>query len=361
MDESEFTIHLFSNSSMDVYPSNSLTKFTVNLSSPLYLNSFYKVALSEISLPAPFNSKKKSLSRDRIVFDDLEYTKMYPVQTFKTFISCILRVCATSVTEYTRDYFNEYLDKEIFFDPYTFPKIFANDVTSILHPDNTAEFPLEIHELMFEDPGRLTPSDYIPPEHFGSFVHYWMNSYVRLSKKQAYTLKQILNACVVKIFNKTRVELQNFTDLYKVLDEEYKTIEEKEEIIYNMRNNSDHMIRRFIERFVSTVETIRNEILLERKITVQDNENFIFVYADIVRESYLSNIKARILSVFPKSTDGESVHIKQDILNYEAVDRSIINSISIIVSDEFGSLLNLAPSLSPTHIVLKFRREEMNL
>src|SRR5690349_10659345 len=109
---SEFSVHLFSNASSDIYPENGLTRFTVALSQPIILNGSFSVALSEIYFPPLFNVENSKKSRDRIVLDNVVNFKEEVPKTstniLEGFLNTILRVCSNSVEDYDETYFSEF-------------------------------------------------------------------------------------------------------------------------------------------------------------------------------------------------------------------------------------------------------------
>ena len=56
MESQGFYITLPSNASLDVYPNNTLTKYTVRLPRTLYLKEGYEVALAEIMYPVSWET-----------------------------------------------------------------------------------------------------------------------------------------------------------------------------------------------------------------------------------------------------------------------------------------------------------------
>lgn len=163
MDPEEFSVYLFSNSSLDTYADNSLTRFTVDLKTPLYLgeNTKYSVALSEINIPASFSNARAERSRDCIVFNQFDYVVLFNgVASFANFIEATLRICSTDISLYDETYFRDYLNKSIMFHPFTFPPTFRNDHTEISDPQIFLEIPLELSLLLKTNE---TIDDFLPP------------------------------------------------------------------------------------------------------------------------------------------------------------------------------------------------------
>lgn len=112
-------MNLFLSASAAEY-SDTLTKFTFDMAQPLYLDGPYSVALTQISLPPSFPLENSLSSRDSIVFEQFNYSKLYPSDTFEDFINATLRIAASDVKFYGEDYFRDFADKDIFYSPYTF-------------------------------------------------------------------------------------------------------------------------------------------------------------------------------------------------------------------------------------------------
>ena len=64
MEVKQFYLHLPSNSSLDKFPSNTLTEYQVGLPQTVSLTGDWEVALTEIHYPHSWNSWKKILVID---------------------------------------------------------------------------------------------------------------------------------------------------------------------------------------------------------------------------------------------------------------------------------------------------------
>lgn len=355
MEESEFSIHLFSNSSLQNYPDNSLTRFSVDLATPLYLGvNRYKVALSEIFVPPGFPIENTLSSRDCIIYEDVNYEG----NDFAAFIDTTLRLCTMDVTIYDRSYFRHYLDPSVVFHPHTLHLTHPDDVTAFADGETKKYFKLDIIDLVTGIVSEA-PSDYIPSVRSAEFVEYFKNSSVTVALRRRYTLKQLLWTCIDKILSKTRMESYvkppANNPLFGELKLKYPKKDDYEARLLFVRSKSHTLMRRFIERFVSAVETTRLAIMTERSLQAARLEKYLIVYCDICSDRLFSGTRAKILSLFDYDAKRDfSVKLSQ--LDYSRVDRAVVHTISILLMDEYGEQLNLQESMVPTHVCLKLKR-----
>lgn len=365
MGESEFTVRLFSNSSMDCFPSNSLTRFTVNLSNPLYLSGSYSVALTEIDLPPRYDSTRSSSSRDRIVFDMFKYGEMYKEKTLANFANCLLRSCSSDPSIYGISYFAKYLDPSIVFDPYSLFETFKGDETPPARPEEKdsskkIKFYLELDKLVLSSESN---SEFLPSISTQSTeADFLLNGYVEFSRYQRYTMRQILFATIEAIVTNLRIDMRSdgstiHDDIVKFLQankSSEKPTESLEKALNSMRYNNSILAQRFIMNFVGQIQKVRDEMTNEKRFAEQVNENFVVVYSDVVSDSYFASTKAKILSVFPISERTISKRFSNP--DFARISNNMIRSISIIIGDEHGRALNLQPSVVPSYVALKFKR-----
>lgn len=363
MEDREFTIHLFSNSSLANYPDNSLTRFQVDLSSPLYLGSSYSVALSEIYVPPAFPAANSLSARDCIIYEDMNYVKFHGDKNdFAAFIETTMRLCSMDVTLYDRAYFRDYLDPNIIYHPDTLRETHPNDVTTIASDDRKRFFNLDIDKLFSGKVGSVPSemaADYYPIVKSSDFKRYFDASSVTVVERRRYTLKQLLWTCINKILSKTRMETYatagTANPSYGELLGQLPKRDSFEKEIIKVVTNSGELIRRFIERFIESVQTVRLAMMKERSLKPIRLEKFLIVYCDICADRLFSSTRARILSVFDYSARRD-FSIKLSQLDYNKIDRPIVHSISILLMDEHGEQLDLQPSAVPTHVCLKIKR-----
>lgn len=362
MEDSEFSIHLFSNASLQNYPENTLSRFSVDLARPLYLgDNQYKVALSEIFVPPGFPLESTLSYRDCIVYEDVDYATFYTPDNFEAFINVTMRMCALDPTIYDRSYFRHYTDPNILFHPNTIRLTHPDDVTSFADTDIKKYFNLNISDLFDYKSSNAeeTPSAYLPPVRSDKFQNYFQASSVTIALRRRYTLKQVLWTCIEKILTKTRME--TFTKapvanpLFAELKGQNPTVEAFEKKLQFITNHSRELIRRFIARFVSIVEKVRETVMIERSLKAVRYEKYLIVYCDICADRLFAGTRAKILSVFDYDAKRDfSVKLSQ--LDYSRVDRAVVHTISILLLDEHGEQLNLQPSQVPTHVCLKLKR-----
>lgn len=368
--EEEFTVNLFSSASSDKY-SNSLTKFTCEMAQPIYLDGSYSVALSQISLPPSFPPETSISSRDSIVYEEFKYTKLYTTDNFQDFIDVTLRIASSDVRFYDVNYFKDFLDNSIIYSPDSLAQTHS-DISDSLPTSvkPTIYFNLNLDTLAAAG-SEFTNSDFIPLVNQSAFTEYFNKSYVRLAPRTRYTLKQILYLCIEKILSKLRSEGLQLAkkggdstqqtpveyppnDFYSKVLGKYDKKETFGNFIQLTAQRSNTLIRLFIERFVKTVLTLRDQIMKERSLPPVRSEKFLLVYSDVVKEQFLADTKARVLGIFPFNSDKE-FSMKLTQLDFNPVSKQVIHSISIALMDQDGNEINLRASTVPSFVSLKFR------
>lgn len=115
--EELFDNHLFSSSSIDIFPDNKLSNFTCQLVSPLFFNdnAKYQCALKNISFAQPFESKHELLGKDSIVFGTKNYPTSHNDFGIKRLLEIILSYNTTDPTIYNLYYFAPFLDENLVF------------------------------------------------------------------------------------------------------------------------------------------------------------------------------------------------------------------------------------------------------
>jgi hypothetical protein len=148
------------------------------------------------------------------------------------------------------------------------------------------------------------------------------------------------------------------------------------EAIKSHATHVNKLIHRFIEKFVTTVERFRDIILNERQNAIakeglsdifkektavmyddiDEAASFIVIYCDLCADSYFADTKGKILAVLPNMRQSSNFIYVASQIDYIPVDKTLINSISIILANENGKPLNLRPSFTPSYLQLKFKK-----
>lgn len=354
--DDEFDIHLFSNASSDLYYSNTLSSFTCELNTPVYFgeNHNYSVALTSIYIPPAFSTLNADKSKDTILIRKYNYAEMLNVKdaNFDDFINVILKMSACDVGLYDKPYFEEFLNDEIFFN------INSIKNTSLYHDyykidsKDVSKFPLDISSLLLNSE---TEKDFLPPVEVDKVSEFFKSSTVKLNYNESYSLKQILFTCIFNILERMDFEKVTSTKIDTELIQKYKNFKEIYSAIkrYNIKMNI--LVHRFIEKFLKSVEKVRNEITSEMKLSMSPSQKqFIIVYADICKFSFLANTKAKVLGVFIVNSRGALE--RSSNFHFIPVEKTMIKNISIVLADANGEKLNLIPSSTPSYLCLKFKK-----
>lgn len=355
--DDEFLVHLFSNS--DVYGSNTLSSFTNTLQTPINLgeNHGYRVSCCEILFPSMHITDDVAASKDCIVFKPLNYTKLNGgALSFDDFIELTLRFYAADCRIYNKEYFYQYLNESIDFHPLTLPLTsMRQDQTTILDENTKLSFPLEIDKLVLPDE---TKSDFYPQGDFDN--SFFTKSYVSLGTNQGYKLRQILYACLAKILEKFRLEYKTDKEskpIYDTLSKNYSNKRLFGEVLQKSNHFSNILLRRFIRKFVTSVENAKTKIFNENNFVdapLTPGDMFV-IYCDLVDESYFANGKSRVLSVFPTNVNNFLAY-KSHVHDFVPITKSLISSISIKVTDNFGNTPPFRDGFNSTYIALKFKK-----
>lgn len=83
-----------------------------------------------------------------------------------------------------------------------------------------------------------------------------------------------------------------------------------------------------------------------------EQNNFLYVYCDLIKPRHISDRFARFLRVIPLS-DG-SHHIRFNHIEYCPLERVYFDSISIMLSDSYGQRVKFNASTTPTFVTLHF-------
>lgn len=352
----EFDIHLFSNSSMSLYPSNSLSSFTCELSTPIYLgeNHNYSVALTDIYIPPAFDNVNTFLSKDSIIIRNYNYPQIIGKSDakFDDFIEVILKMSPCDIRIYNKAYFGEYLNKDLCFNNNTLKSTTLHKDNVEVNPSDHSKFPLNLTSLKLINEKN---EDFLPPVVDEKLKKFYENSVVLLNYNQNYTLKQVLYSCIKNILKELDWEAIKSTKNDDELKKKYESYDKIYESIKKYNFKLNELVHRFVEKFVTTVERIRDEIVKFLKLKYEHSvDKFVIVYSDICKYGFFGDTKVKVLGVFQNVTN--EILEKAKTFHFVPVESTLIKNISIILANESGQRLNLSPSLVPTLVVLKFKK-----
>jgi hypothetical protein len=392
MSQKEFSIHLFSTPT-DTHPGNKHCSFTTQLATPLFLPDDYEVALVQTNLPRTIHSAVVKNSLDSIIFHD-QFPADLLVKKDKTsdekksiivtnscvgFLNYVLRVLAPNPMIYTRQYFSDFLNENFEFNqrslifpplgdhrfkrveskPTEFTQSFTMNLKNVLGYEMFIVHNLARNEEELEK--HIPSMDFLPSK-FEKFPF-------TLPKNSEMTLNQILHSLLTQIYQGLSLYLLE-EDSAKLLQQDVqkayahnKTLDKKAS-----RNNVDKRIvnymrllrsflKTFVNYFVRRTEMILGEIDSTKYLEIRE-DSYILVYLDLVSNSLVGNQKSNVIAVldrFSPNNDGS----KSNII-YHTVEKKVISSISVLLTDIFGEKIQFSPSYIPTHICLKFRPRNTN-
>jgi hypothetical protein len=326
----EHYVTLFSNSSADVFSSNTLTSFTNNLYPSLDLKPLgkWKVGLTDISHSLILDSKYIG-EDDKIKFP--ETMNQHGVIDFSKFIFYCM-MFAKNHSIYTKSYFNEFINVNLLQD---FPLNFMNFKTSI--NDHKKIFKVLIAEI------KTTENDIIKMEvDYDTSITYSMHQiifkiFMKLEEILLDNRDKLLTEC--EYFNQaTCVQLYNtFKFPYAVDNKEMRSF-----YLHNIAINIIDMIEKIQHNFY--------------KNKSPKHANYMFIYSDVISPRHIGQNFANILHICPiKEFDNQYTAIKN--VQYYNVNKDIISDISIKIVDENGESMSFKSGFFPTAVTLHFKKD----
>lgn len=359
MKEQQIDIHLFSSSSLDIYPNNKLASFTCKLENPLRLNpnDKYQVALTEIHFPDLFESNNEMIGKDSIIFGTKNYPSPNDDLGLKKCLDIILSFNTTDPSIYNLDYFAPFLDENLIFNKNTLEKssLSKYGISSPL-PSNfelSSPFDLRLADLLDTKRGE-TSELFIPDVHVEEISYFFEEGQMNFPLNIELTMNEILYSFIYKIYKKMSIHARKA----EIQEKYYKDLLKKEnpEQLHKMyREKVNKLIHRFIKFFVATTIEICEKMLKDKpQQKLFTNNDYILVFCDACVNSLIGNSSAKVLRVLDRKQIKSSGFISNP--SYITVDKTIIQDISIILTNLEGSLIQFSPSFTPTHVCLRFRK-----
>lgn len=363
--EDEFVARFFSNDSIDKFD-NTLSKFTVEFDQPLnFGGGDYEVGLSQLFLN-PCSHQEPVKNRDIITFNDKhggEITKTkHRRYDFDEFLKQLLHHSA-SPEIYTRDYFHEYLDKNIFFDSNALDHHFAKDSTGLTAEEQEKEFVIVSAPLsMILKPGEKV-EDFMPHHSVKSKENIEKQAMVSIffpTMLKTYTMKQIL-LCVLKY---GVLNFRDFMGVDKTIDGHARmffsafSAYNSQEAGNKYRREHLHIANKLAHRLVQKfVDTIQLELAQMDVVQMRQNK-FLFIYCDVIKPQIVGSKTTRLLYAMPYTSRQQLMFHNQQIVDvqYAKVEKAKIKDISFYFLNENGEQIDFAPSQRANFVVLKFRR-----
>lgn len=313
----DFYLTLFSNTSQQIYPNNSTSKFTLKLPKPVILNGGdWCVGLTECHHPSILGSVDGNSIVDEIVFPLIEkaYVYRYDLQNLVMF----MLAHAAKPELYTKRYFNEFLDLERLKNFDVDEKI--NEAKVPLLPDHPKSFCINFYTVASEYRGDIKKTGF------------WFQS------ERKYTMKQLI-WIILKTYYDVFIDAKKNPSILGVygLLMEGKTVAE--------------MLQLYALTFVNAVRVYSDHF--SRSVT---ESNYLLIYSDFVDQSVCGNTLSRLLYITNRKNAIEEDVINVQNVRYIPIAKNYIEDMSFFFSDERSRQIIFESGFKPTLIVLHFKR-----
>lgn len=364
--EKEFTARFFSNDSIEKFD-NTLSKFTVEFDQPVDFGGMeYEVGVSQLYLNTSTKTEKKLGSHDSIIFP-IDRTSTYPGLTpvvtgisLDSFVDNIVEG-ALEPRLYTNEYFEKYLDENMFFDNETLNTLFPEDTPTSDMDKDLSDHQKIVYPIDFLlEPGEKI-EQFVKQHTLGSNEVLYQYSHLVLFVPTdcTMTMRKLLNYLVRTVIMNLRNNLDKMSASLVV--EHARRFFLKTDVFYKSRTNmqkarvshlqkNNIIIHRFIKKFVSKVVDRVTEMRLPSLI----QPRFLFLYCDAIKPQITGVRTTRLLYATPY--EGSEYHEKVVNIQYFRIEKTSLKTISFAFLDETAESIDFVPSFHANFIELNFRR-----
>lgn len=315
------------------------------------------MCVDEVSLAESY----QPIADEYISFGDHDYSKhLKGSEIFN--LTTFLRLCLNNVQEVSRYndyYFSDFLNPELTFtfslQGESLPSLYQ--YRTIPLGDKLLKVPINLSELVF--PSEI-PSDFL---HIffstDSSSVWWPIINVKIQKGVQYTMTQLLYRFVETILAKTQLSFLSgdveYNKEVEYLNNSENTIEDMIVEIRQRIARSSDLIKRFINKFVETVNSIRIQMEIDRGVDEADfiARKYLFIYCGLVTDTGLQESRSCILCVVP-SEPRKFIFINNP--NYLKVRDKKVRAVTIAILDERSRPFRFLPSIIPNYISLRFAK-----
>jgi hypothetical protein len=239
----------------------------------------------------------------------------------------------------------------------TLPTLFEH--RTILVNEPVVKFPLEVINLIKVNEAEI-PSDYLHLFFINtskSVPNWYEMPTVKLGVGKSYTMKNILYNCIDIILAKFQLSFHTAEQEHQK-EIEYLTTEGNNmmKLLCETRvriARSSELVKRFINNFVSVVNSVREEIEAERAINSSDfiEHKYIFIYCMLASATHVQENKSCIIGVFPAMSRQFTVMSNPSFYRVQA---KSARHITVAICNETGRPYRFKPSVTPNYISLRF-------
>lgn len=318
LNENEFYVTLFSNSSQDIYPENTMSRFTCRLPRPIKLEGNYRVGLVEIQYP-PFqgvvsNNELSDEFEDEITLPEVSSflkNKTLPLSGFIHFL--IDNMKQPSIYLYER-YFHEFMD--------------------YLKLDNFEEN----FKKYQSNAGAETNEVFSVVPLVKKFKSSDTTKKVEIKANRKYKLKEIV---------------------YEYLKYHFKTYKSftKQELADEYQMGEEHIVGGLLqENMYEFIKVFKKELLTSQLVV--DIGFYIAVHTDIIAPRIIGNSISKVLYFGSKKTNHDLDELYIQNVQYVPVVKNYIEEISFIITNENGKRILFESGYRPVSITLRFEKVE---
>lgn len=383
--EEDFTAYFFSKDSSNKFD-NTLSSFTTDLNLPIDFNEQdYEVGLQALYLNHIRDTEYSRVRTHDII--SLGTQTDLADSTLRTFVKHILHN-SVSPTIYDRSYFANFLDKNYFWDhqqmEHNFKSIFIAENEFV--DNNSFTVAIDISKLVMthETLEKFIPFQTKPAkgskEEFGVFK-------VSIFRKEQMAMNQILLQILLQMLDilRSAAKISNFQNkasrvsikhhakntaeqLGKETEEESirigKAVETPSRLTLDKRRRAhlhivNVMMHRIVEHFIDLIQE-ENELLnteAEELTSLPVVRQSLFVYTDIIKQQFIGDKIGKLLYfTMLNSRSEQPIHLNIFPIQYCRLEKRLLNTVSFVIADEFGTAIDFSPTPISNVIVLRFRK-----
>lgn len=317
-----FYVTLFSNSSQNIFPTNSSSKFTLRLPKPLdFKNEAWSVGLVDIMHPViEGHVVGDEMEQDLVKFPPVHKQETTKCLEFEPFIKYTI-FNSRKPEVYSKRYFHSFLNIE-------FLKEFQINEALSRYKTTLTEASSKLGVKLFEILPQFRDSNIADKKHC-IFFNY----------DTPYTMRQILWRFLDAYYN-LYLEAESNPAIFSqvgLIRESNKTIAEA--------------LLLYATSFMNKVREI-----VGKRTSLYEHSNYLLIYADFIKPSIVGNTFARLLySTMRKKDVNEDLILVQHV-KYLLIEKIFIEDVSYLFADEQSRQIKFEDGYLPTSLVLHFKR-----
>lgn len=315
----EFFVTLFSNSSMDIYPENTMSSFTCKLPRPIKLEGNYRVGMVEIQYPPILGRVRNHFGTNDENDEDVielptESNYMGKTLNLQSFIFLICRNIKSPRFYENDRYFNEFNH--------------VNKLTNF--EENFAKYDKNIKST------EKTLKYYsVVPQ-----------------------VKQFRSDDDIKVFNIPCTKYKLKEILYRYLEYHYQTYKSfsPSELakLYNIAEDPFQIGYLLFQNAKAFIDELRT--MLPKVYNIKKEPIYLAIHTDIVEPRIIGNQISKILYFGSKHMNAELDEIYIQNIQFVPLSHNYIEEISFLITDETGIRILFESGYYPLSITLKFEK-----